>query len=65
MKNTLKPLPSFEASESSYVGELRHAFLDGYNEARKEFEKDAKRLDWLESQDGLDYRKAIDKEMEE
>ena len=51
MKNTLKPLPSFEAkentSEPSYVEELRYAFLEGYNEARQEFQKDTERLDWL------------------
>ena len=49
MKNTLKPLPTFEAkentSESSYAKELRCAFLEGYNEARQEFQKDKERLE--------------------
>ena len=40
MKNTLKPLPSFEAKEKpSYVEELRCAFLEGYNQARKEMQQ--------------------------
>ena len=68
MKNTLKPLPTFEAkektSEPSYAKELRCAFLEGYKEARKEFQKDKERLDWIEK-DGTNFRKAIDKEMED
>ena len=55
MKNTLKPLPTFEAkektSEPSYAKELRCAFLEGYKEARKEFQKDKERLDWIEKSD--------------
>jgi hypothetical protein len=81
MKNTLKPLPTFEAEEDAFpmegiqvlkntIVELRNDRDYYYKELRKverrelQHLKDKERLDWLEKSDGMDFRKAIDKEME-